>query len=309
MHPIVLATAAAGLAIAAPVVALAEDAVPTPATAEEAGPAAAAAVIPEVSRSVASIATGIAAAAAPGMRLLSGWRAPDGSRVAAIEIALAPGWHTYWRIPGEAGIPPRFDWSESRNLAAVSYEWPRPIMFETEGMQTFGYEQKLVLPVRLRPADPSAPMEITLEADFGVCSDICIAAEASAELALAPDAAEDGRHEIETALAQRAQSAAEAGVVRATCTLTPGADGDEIIATVTFAQPTNPGEIALIEPGRPDIWIGTPQSSVEGLTLTASAPMEALGSDATSVIARDDMRLTVLGPDRVVDIRGCEAPG
>ncbi len=58
--------------------------------------------------------------------LLAGWREPDGSRIAAIAIDLAPGWYTYWRIPGEAGIAPRFDWSRSRNLASVAAEWPRP---------------------------------------------------------------------------------------------------------------------------------------------------------------------------------------
>lgn len=300
MRSIVLAAAVAGLSVASLAV-VAPVATPAQAAPGEDDVGA------EASRSIGAI-TGTATPTAPGMRLLSGWQAPDGSRVAAIEITVAPGWHTYWRVPGEAGIPPRFDWSGSRNLAGVSYVWPRPIRFETAGMQTFGYKQKLVLPVRLRPTDPGAPMQIALDADFGVCSDICIAAEATADLALPPDAAEDGRAEIEAALAERVQSAAEAGVVEATCRLAPGAEGNEIIATVTFARPTDPGDVALIEAGRPDVWIGTPETRVEGRTLTASAPMEALGSDAGPMIARDAMRLTVVGPDRAVDISGCKAP-
>ncbi|MFT3973079.1 MAG: protein-disulfide reductase DsbD family protein [Amaricoccus sp.] len=255
----------------------------------------------------ASFSAPSAPAAAPSMRLLAGWRAPDGTRVAAIEIALAPGWHTYWRVPGEAGIPPSFDWSGSRNLAAVSYEWPRPEVFDTEGMQTFGYERRLVLPVRLHPADPGAPMQVALDADIGVCSDICMAAQATAALQLGPDTPEDSRGEIEAALADRLQSPAEAGVVRTTCTLASGADGDEIVATVTFASATDPGQIAIIEPGRPDIWVGSPDTRVEGRTLTASAPMEALGTGG-SMIARDAVRLTLLGAERAIDIRGCDAP-
>jgi DsbC/DsbD-like thiol-disulfide interchange protein len=242
------------------------------------------------------------------MRLVPGWRTPEGARVAAIEIRLAPGWHTYWRVPGEAGIPPSFDWSASRNLAAVSYEWPRPETFESDGMQTFGYERVLVLPVRLKPVDPSAPIELALAAAFGVCSDICMPAEATAALTLSPDAPEDGRDEIEAALAERLRSAAEAGVVRATCAMAPGAGGGEIVATVTFAHPPAPDQIAVIEPGRPDVWIGMPESRVDGRTLTARAPIEVAGAAAGTMIARDDVRLTLLGAEDAVDIHGCQAP-
>lgn len=291
MRPLALATSFAGFALAA-----------VPAVADT--------VVAGVSPGIAALggASFGPAAAAPQMQLVPGWRTPEGARVAAIEIRLAPGWHTYWRVPGEAGIPPSFDWSASTNLAAVTYEWPRPELFETSGMQTFGYEQRLVLPVRLKPVDPAAPIELALAAAFGVCSDICIAAEARAALTLLPDAPEAGRDEIEAALAERLRSAAEAGVVRATCAMAPGAGGDEIVATVTFAHPAEPDQIAVIEPGRPDVWIGMPESRVDGRTLTASAPMEVVGAAAGTMLARDEVRLTLLGDDEAVDIRGCQAP-
>lgn len=243
------------------------------------------------------------------LRLVAGWRAPDGARVAAIEIRMAPGWHTYWRAPGDAGIPPLFDWSASKNLASVSYEWPRPKMFETSGMQTLGYEELLVLPVRLKPADPTVPIVASLDAAFGVCDDICIPAAGNASMVLAPDTPDAGREEIEAALALRPRSAREAGVVRATCGLRQAADGSEITATVTFAAPADPDQFAVIEPGRPDLWVGMPVSRTEGSTLTANAPIEALASSDGQVLARGDVRLTVLRPGDAVDIRGCEAPG
>ncbi|MEL7014329.1 MAG: protein-disulfide reductase DsbD domain-containing protein, partial [Pseudomonadota bacterium] len=59
-------------------------------------------------------------------RLLTGWRAADGSHIAALQIDLAPGWTTYWRAPGDAGIPPYFDWHASENLSSVDVEWPSP---------------------------------------------------------------------------------------------------------------------------------------------------------------------------------------
>lgn len=247
------------------------------------------------------------AAAAAQVRLVPGWRDADGVRTAAIEIRLAPGWHTYWRVPGDAGIPPSFDWSGSGNLAAVSYEWPRPEVFDTEGMQTFGYERRLVLPVRLAPVDPAAPMQIALDAAFGVCADICVAAQAQAMLEISPDAPEAGRDEIEAALADRARSPSEAGVVRTTCALRQGPGGDEIVARITFAAAPDPDQVAVIEPGRPDVWIGVPDSRIDGRILTASAPMEALGAGGP-MVARDQLRLTVLGARHAIDIRGCQAP-
>lgn len=272
-------------------------------------PVAASQSLAAVPGSVTGTVSGPFAGAAPRVRVLSGWTGDDGRRVAAIEIRLAPGWHTYWRVPGEAGIPPRFDWSGSENLAGVAYEWPRPDVFESAGMVTLGYERTLVLPVRLQPADPGAPMRIALAAEFGVCSDICVAAQASVEMTIEPGAAEDGRGEIEAALAERARNPDEAGVLSATCGLSQDGDGTEITATVTFSDPAGPGEIAIIEPGRPDVWIGMPESRTEGRTLTASAPIEALDARAGPVLSRGDVRLTVLGPTEAVDIRGCEAPG
>ena len=51
--------------------------------------------------------------------ILPGWTSASGTRIAALHLTLTPGWHTYWRIPGEAGIAPRFDWGRSQNVASV----------------------------------------------------------------------------------------------------------------------------------------------------------------------------------------------
>jgi DsbC/DsbD-like thiol-disulfide interchange protein len=248
-----------------------------------------------------------ASLAAPAVALLDGWRQADGSRIAAIEIRLAPGWHTYWRVPGEAGIPPTFDWSGSVNLASVSYEWPRPSVFESYGLRTYGYADALVLPVLLTPEDPAAPIEVDLDLDFGVCDDICVPAEARVAETIAPEAPPVGRHRIESALAERARSAAEGGVAGVTCALAPAADGYELTARVTFATDPGPGQLAVLETGQPDLWIGEPESRTEGRTLTARAPV--LGADGGGpLLERQGLRVTVLDTERAVDIRGCEAP-
>jgi DsbC/DsbD-like thiol-disulfide interchange protein len=236
--------------------------------------------------------------------LLEGWREPDGSRVAAIEIVLAPGWHTYWRVPGAAGIPPRFDWSGSDNLASVAYEWPRPEVFERYGLRSYGFDDRLVLPVRLRPLDPSAPLDLALELDFGVCEDICVPATATLVARLAPDASERGRASIEAALAERPLSAAEAGVAGVTCGLTPTDRGYELTTEVTFAAEVAGAPLTVLEPGQPGLWIGEPESSTSGRTVIARAPVQASGAGGP-VLERGALRVTLLDADRAVELRGC----
>ena len=91
-------------------------------------------------------------------RLLSGWQTDRGTHMAALELALAPGWKTYWRAPGDAGIPPSFDFSASTNLKSVRFHWPRPAVFDLNGMQTIGYHDHLVLPIEVTPEDPAQPV-------------------------------------------------------------------------------------------------------------------------------------------------------
>ncbi len=251
-------------------------------------------------------------APAPAVRLLDGWRQPDGSRMAAIEIRLAPGWHTYWRVPGEAGIPPSFDWSGSGNLASVSYEWPRPDIIESFGMRSYGYVGLLILPVRLVPKNPDAPIDVVLALDYGVCDDICVPAEASVDETV-PATAEEGRPSIEAALAERPQSPEEAGVDAVTCSLSPVRGGFALTAAVTFAAPPGPDQEAVVEAGQPDLWVGLAESRTEGRTVTtrvpvASAVTAASGAAAGPIIARDQLRVTVIDDDRAVEIRGCRAP-
>jgi len=81
------------------------------------------------------------------VQLLEGWREPDGSHYAGIEIKLAPGWKTYWRAPGDGGIPTHVSWEGSSNLQGAEIHWPRPGVFRAGGMRSVGYDENVVLPV------------------------------------------------------------------------------------------------------------------------------------------------------------------
>jgi len=80
---------------------------------------------------------------------------------AGLEIRLAPGWHTYWRSPGDAGIPPSIDWAGSDNLAHAEIAWPAPQRWSLQGFETAGYENHVVLPIALTLAQPGRPVVST----------------------------------------------------------------------------------------------------------------------------------------------------
>ncbi len=109
-----------------------------------------------------------------------------------VEVTLTPGWKTYWRYPGDAGIPPRFDWSGSENVAGVEVLYPAPKrIIDGSGQVSIGYDDKVVFPLRIRPADPAKPVRLNLKFDFATCEKLCIPAEAVLALDVPKDAPEE----------------------------------------------------------------------------------------------------------------------
>jgi DsbC/DsbD-like thiol-disulfide interchange protein len=139
-------------------------------------------------------------------RLIAGARPPgQGAPLrAGIEIRLKQGWHTYWRYPGDAGVPPRFDFTGSQNVKAVEVLWPAPRRLPEAGLATIGYDRDVILPLRVTPQDQAKPVALQIKLDYAICEKLCVPAQAKAELALA-----GGRTAQDAALA-----AAEARVPR-----------------------------------------------------------------------------------------------
>jgi DsbC/DsbD-like thiol-disulfide interchange protein len=95
---------------------------------------------------------------------------------AGVEIDLADGWKTYWRMPGEAGIAPLFDWSGSHNVAEIELRWPAPRRYHDASGETIGYAERVIFPITVRPENPEQPVNLALQLDYAVCKDICIPA-------------------------------------------------------------------------------------------------------------------------------------
>jgi DsbC/DsbD-like thiol-disulfide interchange protein len=120
------------------------------------------------------------------VRLIAGSQ-PAGAAVmrAGIDLKLKPGWHTYWRYPGDAGVPPRFDFQGSKNVKAVEVLWPAPQRLPEAGMIAIGYSSSLVLPLQITPHERGKPVTLRLKLDYAVCEKLCVPAEAKVELVVA----------------------------------------------------------------------------------------------------------------------------
>jgi suppressor for copper-sensitivity B len=145
----------------------------------------------------------------------------------AVELRLKPGWKTYWRIPGESGMPPLFTWSGSRNVAAVAVTWPRPRRFVVAGMQGYGYAGRVVFPVGVALARPGAPVSLRLDLRYAACRDICVPEQAHLVLDLArgPAAPTPFADDIAAAAAAAPQPGAHFGWTVARSAIVAHAEG------------------------------------------------------------------------------------
>lgn len=237
---------------------------------------------------------------------LFGWQQADGSYQTAIAIDLNPGWKTYWRVPGPAGIPPEFDWSASKNVGNISWSWPTPTVFHSNGLMSIGYTGPLIVPVTITPADPSLPVEINVDLDFGVCSDICIPANARLTQRLSPSELAEREPEIRASLADRPISANQAGLHSATCALTPSRRGFNIEANLTFAADLVGDQQLIIEYRNPDIWIAAADTTWSGRTVSGVTEIQYFGTGMLSV-DRSKLRMTVIQDRTAVEFFGCPA--
>src|SRR3954454_24462424 len=117
------------------------------------------------------------------VRLLAGSRS-GAVLLGGVAFQLQPGWKTYWRTPGDSGVPPRFDFSKSENVEAVTVLWPAPLKFDDgAGGHSLGYHNTIVLPLRIVLKSADKPVTLRADISYSVCATLCIPVEASAELA------------------------------------------------------------------------------------------------------------------------------
>lgn len=229
------------------------------------------------------------------IEVLPGWRRADGVQVAALRFRLAPGWKTYWRRAGAAGIAPQMDWRGSRGLRSVTPVWPVPTVFGAPGALSIGFDRDFVLPLLIPAAGPGA-IALRGRLDLGVCAEICLPAQVSVAAELPPGGRPDPA--IEAALADRPARLR----ARASCRLAPGRDGLRLSAEIAV-PPQGGREAVVFELPDPDMWVTDAAVTRRGGTLAATS--ELIGGAAGAGIDRSRIRITVIGTDGAVEIAGC----
>jgi DsbC/DsbD-like thiol-disulfide interchange protein len=121
-----------------------------------------------------------------GVRLIAGGmtRAVFAPLRAGVEIKLAPGWKTYWRYPGDSGVPPRFDFAGSQNVKSIDIAWPAPHRLNEDSGVTIGYKDNVIFPLSVVPQDHRKPVLLRVKLDYAVCEKLCVPAEGRVELTL-----------------------------------------------------------------------------------------------------------------------------
>jgi DsbC/DsbD-like thiol-disulfide interchange protein len=111
------------------------------------------------------------------LRLMNAGKQSDVWR-SGVYITMQKGWKTYWRVPGDGGVPPSFDWSGSENVETTRVMMPLPHRFKDENGEGIGYKTEVVFPVDVKPKDPSKPARLDLKIFYAVCNDICVPVQA-----------------------------------------------------------------------------------------------------------------------------------
>jgi DsbC/DsbD-like thiol-disulfide interchange protein len=236
------------------------------------------------------------------VRLVVAGSAADGTGLrAGIELRLTPGWYTYWRYPGDAGVPPRFDWSGSKNLASVEVRWPAPERIPVEaGMESIGYKRDVIFPLIVRATDPSRPIALRLKLDFGVCQKICIPADAIVALEI-PSGLSTPQPLLDAAEARVPRTASLAGKNPPAITAIRLERAKEPRALIEVAVP--PGQpFDLFAEGPTDQWALPLPVKLESGAGRARFSLLFEGAPAGSGPIPPKLRLTLTSGERAVEV-------
>lgn len=235
------------------------------------------------------------------VELLEGWRRDDGTHMAGLMIRLAPGWKTYWRAPGEAGIPPQLQLRDRDGLLGSQIHWPVPEVFHSNGMRSIGYSSDVVFPLELTLAEGTGALRLSGRLDIGVCQDICMPVSLRLRGTLPDGGRPDPR--IAAALTDRPLTGAEAGAGQIICALSPISDGLRVEARIPLPS-LGHAEAVVFELPDPSIWISEAEARRDGGMLHAEADIVPAAAGPFA-LDRSDLRITVLAQGRAVEMTGC----
>ncbi len=232
--------------------------------------------------------------------LLPGYRLDGDRHMAAIRIRLAPGWKTYWRAPGEGGVPTVLRLTEAHGVDGMAIHWPRPSVFFTNGLRSIGYEGDVILPLEFA-LSTSGEAAVSGHLNLGVCLDVCMPISVDLAGILPDQSARDGA--IAAALSDRPLSAAEAGAGAITCAVEPISDGLRVTVRAEVPDAGN-DETLVVEHRDPMIWVSEAMTERQGNWITAVADVVP-ADHGPFAMNRSDLRITLIGSRMAVELADC----
>lgn len=232
------------------------------------------------------------------VEVLPGWREADGTHIAGLRIRLAPGWKTYWRVPGEGGIPPHFNLAGSKNIRVFTPHMPRPTVYNDQGMLSIGYSDEVVFPLQMATDSPQDPIQLRGVMKIGVCEAVCIPADVPLNAILpAPGQPSAMVRAALSELPQKLRTQPE-------CQIEPTQGALRL--SLRMALPERSGEYPVIETANPGTWVAMSKTWREGGHLFAVADLYP-PLDGTYIFDRSKLRVTVISDNAAQEMVGCSS--
>ena len=221
---------------------------------------------------------------------------------AGVQIRLADGWKTYWRYPGDSGVPPRFDFTRSRNVKSVTVRWPAPQRLADESGPSIGYKHEVVFPLEVVPQDAAMPVELALGIDYAVCEKLCVPADGKAELTIdGKGGDQDGKIARSEALVpQAARLGADGALAIRMAERQAGGTKPRILIDV--AAPANAVVALFAEGPTPDWALPVPEAIAGAPAGQQRFAFEVDGLPPNTMADGATLTLTAVAGDRAIEV-------
>jgi DsbC/DsbD-like thiol-disulfide interchange protein len=234
------------------------------------------------------------------VRLVSGTVVVNGAPAlfAGVQLRMDPDWKTYWRNPGDSGVPPTFDWAGSKNLKHAELLYPAPHRFADAGGTAIGYDDQVVFPVKLTPERDGESIELKLAFAYGLCKDLCIPNDVSLGLTLDPNTGKGDALLLDSFLA-RVPKPARDGVLPAVSNIEAklAAEKPQLVVDAVFAEGAAETDL-FIDGGDVFVPVPTPLGPIAGgkqrfaVTFASPAAAAALKGKTLALVLVSDQGST-----------------
>jgi suppressor for copper-sensitivity B len=227
------------------------------------------------------------------LSLITGGYNDNGEIILGLHYKLQPGWHIYWRSAGDNGYPPALDWQDSKNISDQKLFWPAPTrnidkISNNLSTESYLYKDEVLFPITIIPQNATTPVNIKLHANYAICKDICIPADADLSLDITPNFKDAQTAEI---INKHLQYVPKENGHYGINIKDVSSDGKTLQIKITANKSFAQAEI-FIEGGK-DLAFYNPQISTDssGLNATFNAPISYL-TNKTS-LENQDLTITV----------------